>query len=183
MDSNNDIRVSLRGRPGFHIGDLLQSCSEHLIGFGGHAGAGGGTVKSASWNAFVLDFTDAVLQQQREGLIKNHTYVDGILALSALHIGLASRLKRFEPIGQGNPGCLWLLKDITIVDMKKLKGGVIRLRLSEGAFFTNAVVFGGSALEIYLQQGMSVSLLGQLQMDDFRGGDAVQFVVEDVLSN
>jgi single-stranded-DNA-specific exonuclease len=32
------IRVSLRGRPGFHIGKLLNACSEHLEGFGGHAG-------------------------------------------------------------------------------------------------------------------------------------------------
>ncbi len=181
VDSNSDIRVSLRGRPGFHIGDLLQRCSQHLLGFGGHAGAGGGTVKSASWDAFVLDFTAAVQQQQREGVIKNHSYIDGVLSLAALHIGLATRLKRFEPIGQGNPACIWLLHEMTVVDMKKLKGGVIRLRLTDGEYFTNAVVFGGSVFESYLQQGMTASFIGQLQSDDFRGGDAVQFVVEDLL--
>ncbi|MCF6208074.1 MAG: DHH family phosphoesterase, partial [Ghiorsea sp.] len=48
VDNNQDIRVSLRGVKGFHIGQLLQACEEHLHGFGGHAGAGGGTVKSGS---------------------------------------------------------------------------------------------------------------------------------------
>jgi len=181
VDGEGNIRVSLRGRPGFHVGDLLKSCKQHLQGFGGHAGAGGGTVKAASWNDFVLDFTKAVEKQQQEGLIHNHLQIDGVLSLSAMHMGLASRLKRFEPIGQGNPACLWLVSEVTVVEMKKLKGGVIRLQLSDGESFTNAVVFGGGVLEADLQQGQQVSLLGQLQTDDFRGGDAVQFVVQDVV--
>ena len=181
VDNEGNIRVSLRGRPGFHVGELLHSCAEHLSGFGGHRGAGGGTVKAASWNAFVLDFTKAVQTQQREGVLGNCLLIDGMLSLQAMHSGLASRLKRFEPVGNGNAACLWLLNDVQVVEMKKLKGGVLRLRLSDGTHFLNAVVFGGSAIEPDLQSGSEVSLLGYLQMDDFRGGDAIQFVVEDVL--
>ncbi|MDX8386906.1 MAG: single-stranded-DNA-specific exonuclease RecJ [Ghiorsea sp.] len=181
VDNDGNIRVSLRGQKGFHIGQLLHTCATHLSGFGGHAGAGGGTVKSSSWNAFVLDFTKAVQEQQQNGLIQNHLQVDGVLTSAALHIGLAARLKRFEPIGQGNPACLWVLNDVTIVDVKKLKGGVFRVRLTDSEGFTNAVVFGGSVLEPDLQKGMCVSLLGQLKTDDYRGGDAIQFVIEDVL--
>jgi len=107
--------------------------------------------------------------------------IDGALNLSALHIGLASRLQRFEPIGQANPACLWVLPDVTVIDSKKLKGGVIRVQLTDGTRFINAVVFGGSALADDLQEGAYVSVLGQLQSDDYRGGDAVQFVIEDVV--
>ena len=181
VDSEQNIRVSLRGTKGFHIGQLLHTCAQHLHGFGGHAGAGGGTVKAASWDAFVLDFTKAVNQQQTDGLIQNHLLIDGALNLSALHIGLASRLQRFEPIGQANPACLWVIHDVTVVDSKKLKGGVMRVRLTDGIHFTNAVVFGGSALADDLQEGVCVSVLGQLQSDDYRGGDAVQFVIKDVM--
>ena len=181
VDNNQNIRVSLRGVKGFHIGQLLQTCAEHLHGFGGHAGAGGGTVKSGSWDAFVLDFTKAVNQQQTDGLIQNHLLIDGVLSLSALHIGLASRLQRFEPIGQANPACLWAIHDVTVVDSKKLKGGVMRVRLTDGMMFTNAVVFGAGVLADDLQDGVCVSVLGQLQTDDYRGGDAVQFVIEDVV--
>jgi len=181
VDHHQNIRLSLRGRPGFHIGDLLKTCAQHLSGFGGHAGAGGGTVQAGHWDAFVLDFTAAVQAQQRAGNIQYHLSIDGVLSLDALHIGLARRLQKFEPIGQGNPACLWLLHDVQVVDMKKLKGGVIRLRLSQGLSFANAVVFGGSALEDDLQIGSCVSLSGKLQPDDFRGGEAVQFVVDDLL--
>ena len=181
VDSEQNIRVSLRGTKGFHIGQLLQTCAQHLHGFGGHAGAGGGTVKAASWDAFVLDFTKAVNQQQTDGLIQNHLLIDGVLNLSALHIGLATRLQRFEPIGQANPACLWAIHDVTVVDSKKLKGGVMRVRLTDGIHFTNAVVFGAGILADDLQEGVCVSVLGQLQSDVYRGGDAVQFVIEDVV--
>ena len=181
VDSKQNIRVSLRGVKGFHIGQLLQICAQHLYGFGGHAGAGGATVKASSWDAFILDFTKAVKQQQTDGLIQNHLLIDGVLSLSALHIGLASRLKRFEPIGQANPACLWAIHDVTVVDTKKLKSGVMRVRLTDGVRLTNAVVFGAGVLADDLREGVCVSVLGQLQSDDYRGGDAVQFVIEDVV--
>lgn len=181
VDNDNNVRVSLRGVRGFHVGNLLQACAQYLTGFGGHAGAGGGTVKAACWTDFVRVFNQAVQKQKKEGEIQNHTLVDGVLRLGALHFGLANRLKRFEPVGQGNPACLWLLSDISVADVKKLKGGVFRLQLTDGRYFAQAVVFKGGALEDDLQQGVCISLLGQLKVDDFRGGEAVQFVVEDVV--
>lgn len=175
------IRVSLRGVSGFHIGDLLKDCAAYLTGFGGHAGAGGGTIKEGKWIEFVAAFQQAIEQQQQSDGIRTHKLVDGVLRLPAMHHGLASRLQRFEPTGQGNPGCLWVLDDVSIVDIKKLKGGVCRIQLSDGAGYLQAVLFKGGVLLDDLQQGACVSLLGELKLDDFRGGNAVQFVIEDVL--
>lgn len=181
VDGQNNVRVSLRGRPGFHIGELLHACSDVLLGFGGHAGAGGGTIKAGCWQDFVRSFAQAISQQQQAGLFTNAEAIDGVLTMPALHIGLASRLQRFEPIGQGNPACVWVLREVHIVDVRKLSGGVVRLQLSDGQMFAQAVVFGGGIFEQDLQVGVIVSLLGSLKPDDFRGGDAVQFVVQDVL--
>ena len=181
VDGDQNIRVSVRGAPGYHVGDLLQHCSAHLQGFGGHKGAGGGTIKAADWNGFSLAFTSGVAAQKGSGEAYHHVKVDGVLTLRALHIGLATRLKRFEPTGQGNPASLWLLHQVQIVEQKKLKGGVIRLQISDGDSYVNAVMFGATALEEFLQPNTFVSLIGQLQTDDFKGGDAIQFVVEDIL--
>ncbi|MDQ7005073.1 MAG: DHHA1 domain-containing protein [Ghiorsea sp.] len=175
------IRVSLRGASGFHIGDLLQSCAEYLLGFGGHAGAGGGTVKEGAWLDFVGHFQKVIQEQQNNRITPTRKLVDGVLSLRACHHGLASRLQRFEPVGQGNPGCLWVLQGVSIVDVKKLKSTVCRIQLSDGHQYLQAVLFRGGSLLDDLQQGVCVSLLGQLKLDDFRGGDAVQFVIEDVV--
>ncbi|MDT8376095.1 MAG: single-stranded-DNA-specific exonuclease RecJ [Mariprofundaceae bacterium] len=176
------VRVSLRGRPGFHVGNLLNDCAAHLEGFGGHAGAGGGTVKADSWNGFVAAFGDAVTQQAEHAGDQLVRAVDGVLELGAMHAGLAERLQKFEPVGQGNAAATWLIENVHIAEKRVLKGGVVRLKVSDGMQWVDAIVFGGGAFGDALERGSIVSLLGQLKLDDYRGNGAVQFVVEDVLT-
>ncbi|MDX8391548.1 MAG: single-stranded-DNA-specific exonuclease RecJ [Mariprofundaceae bacterium] len=176
------IRVSLRGQTGFHIGKLLHSCGELLDGFGGHAGAGGGSIKDGGWDAFVAAFAVAVADQGKHAGDHLLLPVDGVLGLGAMHIGLADRLSRFEPIGRGNPACTWLIKDLQIADRRDLKGGVVRLKLTDGSRSIDGIVFGAKALDGAIQPGLTVTVVGQLQKDDWRGNGAVQFVLEDVIS-
>jgi len=176
------VRVSLRGRPGFHVGNLLNACSDHLEGFGGHAGAGGGTIKSGEWVGFVSSFAAAITEQAEH--VSDHLTqsIDGVLGLGAMHIGLAERLARFEPLGNGNPACRWLLNDLQIAERRDLKGGVVRLKLTDGSRWLDGIVFGASAISDAIQPGLSVHVTGSLQKDDYRGNGAVQFVIEDVIS-
>jgi len=178
---DDSIRVSLRGRPGFHVGELLNACSDCLEGFGGHAGAGGGTIKAGAWDAFAAAFGAAVSEQKKSAGEAHVQCIDGILGLGAMHIGLAERLRRFEPVGHGNPACTWLVQDVHIADRRDLKGGVVRIKVSDGVHWLDAIVFNGNGLSDALQPGQTVSLVGQLQKDDWRGGDAIQFIVEDVV--
>ncbi|MDQ6994320.1 MAG: DHHA1 domain-containing protein, partial [Mariprofundaceae bacterium] len=183
VDDSGAIRVSLRGVSGFHIGDLLHACSDCLLGFGGHAGAGGGTIREGRWGDFVSAMGKAI-QQQCKGESKGREYaIDGVLTLPCLHIGLAHRIRQFEPIGRKNPAISWLIQDVHVSERKDLKGGVIRLTLSDGQYYLPAIVFFGSVLSPSLQLGSIVSVLGQLKPDDWKGYDAIQFEVEDVWVN
>lgn len=175
------VRVSLRGRPGYHIGALLNGCSEHLEGFGGHQGAGGGTVKAGVWDQFCETFARVVAEQTEHGSDSLQQSVDGILTLPALHCALAERLSRFEPIGKGNPACSWLIRDLHITERRNLKGGVVRLKLTDGACWVDGIVFGAGGISDAIEPGLMVSVIGQLQKDDWRGGTAIQFVIEDVI--
>ncbi|MDX8410325.1 MAG: single-stranded-DNA-specific exonuclease RecJ [Mariprofundaceae bacterium] len=178
---DGQIRVSLRGRPGFHVGELLNACADHLDGFGGHAGAGGGTIRAGAWSGFTGAFGAAVANQAAHASDHLLSEIDGVLGLGAMHIGLAERMARFEPLGQGNPACTWLLKDLHITDRRELKGGVLRLKLTDGAQWLDAIVFGANGLGDVLQPGQVISPIGALQKDDWRGNGAIQFVIEDVL--
>jgi len=181
IEGSGEIRVSLRGVRGFHIGNLLHACSEHLTGFGGHAGAGGGSIKKGAWPEFVNQFQKQVELQSQNTSLQPSMLIDGVLNIEATHFGLASRLKKFEPIGQGNPACVWILRDVTVTDIQKLRGGVCRLTLSDGQRFLQGVLFKGALLLEGLVVGECVSLIGQLKMDDFRGGQAIQFIVDDIV--
>ena len=174
------VRVSLRGRPGFHIGDLLNACSEHLEGFGGHTGAGGGTIKQGQWDLFCKTFTQEINKQSEHASDFLTAPIDGVLTLAAMHAGLADRLSQFEPIGRGNPASLWLVNDLHIADRRNLKGGVVRLKLTDGSHWIDGIVFGANGMSDAIEAGLTVSVVGQLQKDEWRGNGAVQFVVEDV---
>jgi len=177
------VRVSLRGMPGFHIGELLNACADHLQGFGGHAGAGGGGIKAGEWQAFRETFAATIAQQAVHASDHLSLPIDGVLGLGCMHIGLAERLIRFEPFGRANTACTWLLKDVHIANRRDLKGGVVRLKLTDGARWVDGIVFGAAAISDDIQAGLTVSVIGQLQKDDYRGNGAVQFVVEDILSH
>lgn len=175
------IRISLRGRPGYHIGNLLHACGEQLEGFGGHAGAGGATLAAERWEAFVAAFARETMNQAEHAGDHLSCVIDGELRLGAMHAGLAERLCRFEPLGRGNPACLWLLRDLHIADRRDLKGGVARLKLTDGSRWLDGIVFGTNGFSDAIQPGLTVSVIGQLQMDTWRGNGAVQFVIEDLL--
>jgi len=176
------VRVSLRGAPGFHVGNILNACSSHLEGFGGHAGAGGGSIRAGQWDDFKVAFGQAISCQAAH--VSDHRLqpIDGILGLNCMHIGLAERLARFEPVGRGNPACLWLIKDVQIADRRDLKGGVTRLKLTDGSCWLAGIVFGANGMGDAIAPGLTVSVIGELQQDAYRGNGAVQFVVKDVMS-
>ncbi|NWF39204.1 single-stranded-DNA-specific exonuclease RecJ [Mariprofundus sp. NF] len=176
------VRVSLRGQPGFHIGKLLNRCGEHLEGFGGHAGAGGGTIKAGQWDQFCETFALVVADQAEHASDFLQHSIDGELSLRALHIALADRLARFEPIGRGNPACSWLIRDLHIADRRNLKGGVVRLKLTDGSSWIDGIVFGANGMSDAIEPGLTVSVIGQLQKDEWRGNGAVQFVIEDLIA-
>ncbi len=177
------VRVSLRGMPGFHIGQLLNACADHLQGFGGHAGAGGGGIKAGAWQAFRQTFAATVAQQAVHAADHLALPIDGVLDLACMHIGLAERLTRFEPFGRANTACTWLLNDVHIANRRDLKGGVVRLKLTDGRHSVDGIVFGAGAINDEIQSGLTVSVIGQLQKDDYRGNGAVQFMVEDVIAS
>lgn len=85
-------------------------------------------------------------------------------------------------MGRGNPACLWLLRDLHIADRRDLKGGVARLKLTDGSRWLDGIVFGANGLSEAIQPGLAVSVVGRLQVDTWRGNGAVQFVVEDLLA-
>ncbi len=181
VDPQGGVRVSLRGYAGFHVGQILHACAAHLDGFGGHAGAGGGSVKAGQWDGFVASFAAAIDAQSADAADHLELLLDGVLHFPAMHAGLAERLRYFEPIGRGNPPCLWLLPEVTIAERREMKGGVVRLKLTDGSRWLDAIVFKAGQFGDALARGVTLSLLGQLQLDQWRGNGAVQFVVEDAI--
>jgi len=182
VEPGGSIRVSLRGVPGFHVGQILESCSGYLDHFGGHSGAGGGGLAAENWDGFKRAFANACEQHGGDVDDVRKMEIDGVLTTGTIHAGLVDRLGRFEPCGQGNPGCMWLLEGGSIINRQELRAGAVRLRYAADDGYVDAIAFRAAAIDSVLQPGSAVGLVGKLQLDRFRGRGAVQFVVEDALT-
>ena len=114
---------SVRAPDGYNVHDALAAASEHLVRFGGHAAAGGFTVKPGAFEAFRAAFTTACAKQRKEhALDADARDFDGWLEPGDLTPGLYADLRRLEPFGEGNPEPVFGLRGVTLREVRVMGG-------------------------------------------------------------
>lgn len=110
---------SVRAPDGYNVHDALAAASEHLVRFGGHAAAGGFTVKPGAFEAFRTAFTTACAKQRKEhALDADARDFDGWVEPGDLTPGLYADLRRLEPFGEGNPEPVFGLRGVTLREVR-----------------------------------------------------------------
>lgn len=110
---------SVRAPDGYNVHDALAAASEHLVRFGGHAAAGGFTVKPGAFEAFRAAFTTACAKQRKEhALDADARNFDGWVEPGDLTPGLYADLRRLEPFGEGNPEPVFGLRGVTLREVR-----------------------------------------------------------------
>ncbi|HET6426971.1 MAG TPA: single-stranded-DNA-specific exonuclease RecJ [Phycisphaerae bacterium] len=96
-------RGSARSIPGFNMHDALAACADHLESFGGHAMAGGLTVRAEKVEDFARAFAAYAAENLDADLLTPVLRIDAETSLSALSYPVVQRLERLAPFGVGNP--------------------------------------------------------------------------------
>jgi single-stranded-DNA-specific exonuclease len=170
-------RGSVRGPKGSRLCDALAAVAEHLDRFGGHQAAAGLEVPIERLAVLRASFEEAVLRAS-----------DGAPALEGIDaVRLASGddpsfvvrdIERLEPWGNGNPAPR-LVVEGKVTGAREVRGGHLKLDLVMdggrriGCF---GVGMGGAVPDV----GSSVAVLGEMRRDTYRGGSAVEMLVERV---
>lgn len=137
-----------RSIPHVNLFEVLRSCQELLVQFGGHAQACGLTVD----RKHVERFRELVNQQARrslgpEGLAKTRT-IDLELPLKHVAIRWVEETERFAPFGHGNPRPTAAIRGLAIEARSPrratLSDGAMRVA-AEGPFSTSLPAGGGPA--------------------------------------
>lgn len=88
-----------------HLKKMLDSVSQYLVGYGGHAGAAGMSVKSENLSSLKEEL-NKLLKDTDLGVDKDHIYYD--LEIDIKDIGkYLQELKKYAPFGEGNPSILF----------------------------------------------------------------------------
>ncbi len=171
---------SCRSYGGFNLFDALSACSEHLIGFGGHALAAGLNIRSDK----LSDFRAALARYYRENKPAPMPEVQPDLLIcdpALLDIDNVRSLDLLEPFGNANPRPTMCVCGVPLESAGDVGGGKhlrIRARLGRESF--EGIFFSHNERELDIHSGDLVDIAFTPQINEFRGHVSVQLLVSAI---
>jgi single-stranded-DNA-specific exonuclease len=175
MSEGEDVvKGSARSIPGFDITAFLRSLTTPFVGLGGHAGAAGFSLQRRDVEAFMTEVETRAKEIPAELLVKS-LLVETELTLSEATMSLAEMLKSLEPYGMENPRPLFLIKEVTVLEDRRLG--------SEGQHRKVTIHQGGTTRELILfRNGLPHPLtklsrvVATLDINVWRGKTSLQLI-------
>lgn len=190
MAENGVIKGSSR-LPAHDDGCLVESmssASEHLVRFGGHSKAAGFELHETQTEGFreklKIFFKDRKEKMTTEK--KEIPIYDLTLSFQEMSTSFLKWYDFAGPYGAGFPIPQFLFENVEIKNIKKLKGGHLKLTLDQGGVQNMGMAFQGSfstsdPLESLLYQ--KINLIGEVQGNYFRGETEVQILIKKIYRN
>ncbi|MBR5093827.1 MAG: single-stranded-DNA-specific exonuclease RecJ, partial [Oscillospiraceae bacterium] len=171
---------SCRSYGGFNLFEALSACSEHLLGFGGHALAAGMTIRRDK----LADFRAAL----REYFLAHRPVPQPEVSCDILirepellSTENVRELDRLEPYGNANPRPVFCLYDALLASTDQVGNGRhLRMRLRIGHSTLEGIFFSKTAQALGITAGDRVDLAFTPQINEFRGHSSVQLVVNAI---
>ncbi|WP_428265935.1 single-stranded-DNA-specific exonuclease RecJ [Haliangium sp.] len=125
MDERTGIgRGSGRAPAGWHLYEILARCAEHLVRFGGHAGAAGLTVRATELDALRAALCAAVESQAAERRAgADDALVDAEVGLGEVDEQLCRELEQLAPFGRGNESPLFGCRGMRVRTSRRVGDG------------------------------------------------------------
>ena len=175
------LRGSARSIPGCHIRDAIEAVATASPGlvtaFGGHAMAAGLTLSAADFHRFADAFDAVIRSVLTPADLAEVRFSDGPLAAADLDLATARAVERAGPWGAAFPEPVF--EDLFEVHDARIVGGDhVRLRLAPTpGLVLDAIAFGG-VQRGWHQPAARVHLLYRLEVNRWRGREAVQLGVD-----
>jgi single-stranded-DNA-specific exonuclease len=183
-DNGEEIKGSARSIAGLHIRDALDAvASRHpglLTKFGGHAMAAGMTLLKADFEAFRAAFDQEVRRQLTEDDLQAVLYSDGQLQSEDFNLLLAQQLRDGGPWGQHFPepvfDGVFYVQQQRVVGEKHLK--MVLSVDAKSQQLIDAIAFNVDIEQWPDTTAEQVRLVYKLDINEFRGGQTVQLLVD-----
>jgi len=163
----------------FSIYDAVNSCSQDLIKYGGHAQAVGMTLSAEK----LQDFSKAINEYAEPlGQIPpNFFKIDGYLRPQQLIMDVISQIDEMEPFGRENPMPLFCLAGVMIKNIRAMRNGNHCLvEVEKDAASAMLLLFGTSQNEMCFQVGDKVDVLVTLSCREYNGNVELSIVAKDI---
>jgi len=171
-----DRRGSARAPEGYNVRDAFVAAAEALDDFGGHAAAGGFTVKPGRIDDFRRLFGQACAAQ-RAALVESgaepvENRVDAEVRPEDLTLDFAESLRALEPFGEGNEEPVFRIRDVTLREVRTVgsDGRHLSVVIRKGLDRLRAVWWGeGDKVEEYRAgSGIAFDVDFRVEISDYQ---------------
>ncbi|SEK66479.1 exonuclease RecJ [Colwellia chukchiensis] len=180
---NNEIKGSARSIPGLHIRDLLEHIdSQHpglILKFGGHAMAAGLSITAEHFTKFSTLFERYAQRWLTKEALTGVVVSDGKLPMPEMNISFAQLLRDAGPWGQNFPEPIF--DDVfTLVQQRIVGEKHLKLVVEKEQQLFDAIAFNVDLKRWPDQQAKQVQLAFRLDINEFRGKQSLQLMVEQL---
>jgi single-stranded-DNA-specific exonuclease len=174
----NMLVGSARAPAGFPLHEALAACAEHLLKYGGHAGAAGFSLLEDRFPAFRAAMLEEARRRIRPAEVPTRT-ADLALPLAAVDRALYEDLRRAGPFGEANPDPVFFAAGVQLLSSRPIGPGERHLRvvLRDGEQALTGVWWGAGAMAL---QPQPVDLFYRLSLHRWNGQEQLQVVVEEL---
>ncbi len=178
-------RGSGRSIPGFNLHQALSACRETMVGFGGHAMAGGMEIEAGR----VDDLRKAINRYASENVpepdLVRKLHIDAELPLEHLSRDLVRQLDLLAPHGQGNPKPVLATRGLRVAGEPRLmgkSGDHLSFMVTQGTTSFKAVGFGMAEYFALAAMGRNtgVRVAYSPEVNAWQGRESVELMLKDV---
>ncbi|GLX79598.1 single-stranded-DNA-specific exonuclease RecJ [Thalassotalea insulae] len=182
-EAGDELKGSARSIPGLHIRDLLEHiASQHpglIIKFGGHAMAAGLSITPDDFKQFQQHFEYYAEQWLDSELLEGKCFSDGALALSEMNLAFAELLRASGPWGQNFAEPLFD-DEFELIQQRLVGEKHLKMVVQKQGQVFDAIAFNVDIKQWPNSQATKVHLAYRLDINEFRGKQSLQLIVENL---
>ena len=173
---------SARSIEGFHLYNELAKNRDILPHFGGHPMAAGMTLPLE----YVDELRTRLHKQATECLTEDQLiqklHIDVPIELNEISVEAIEEIRQLAPFGTEFPKPNFAIQNVKVKSMRKIGSAEnhLKMELEDAYGSLDAIGFGKGYLFDEISYGIDLSLVGDLQINEWQGNKKPQFMIQDV---
>lgn len=180
----NTAKGSARSIDGFHLYNELAKNRGLLTHFGGHPVAAGLSMPVENIDLLRDQLNEQALSTMTEEQFTAKLAIDVPLSLDEIDVSILESLDLLRPFGMGFEKPTYLIEDIKANLIRKIgaEKNHLKLEVTNGIEILDVIGFGYGEIADQISPGVTFSLTGDLQVNEWNGNKKPQLLLEDLQS-
>ncbi len=175
--NNGQFRGSIRSNNKLKVNKALDECADLLIAYGGHSSAAGFSIKEENINKLKVRLNNIANREFKNMSLGHSINPDAYICLRDINEEFYRQLTLLGPFGVMNTTPIFWTRKCRILDIYKLKGDHLKLRINDGTSSIDAIQWNGSTK---LYKNDLVDIAFKIELNRWKKANTFQLNLLDI---